>query len=126
MHRKFFLLTMLVSCTCCFFCTAPQAKAVDPITISLLAPYAIKAYEKAQPYLKRCLINTAKAFVLMGKDTLEIFLLPWGMMEMMFGWPFGYFGNGVKNTVYGGIAPFKLAFHAAMLPLYMFGIMNPY
>ena len=124
MLRKSLLLTLIIGCAC-FMC-APKAEAVDPITIALLAPYAISAAKTAQPYVVRGLINGGKDFIAMGKDVLEIFYLPLGVLEITIGAPFGYFTPGCKNLVKGFIAPFKLAFHAAMLPVYLSGFASPY
>ena len=60
--------------------------------------------------------------VSMGKDVFEIFLLPWGVVQATVGLPFGGFGSGVKNMVQGGVAPFKFAFKAVLLPFAFMGI----
>jgi len=124
MLRKSLLLTIVLCCGFFMF-TPPKAEAVDPVTIALLAPYAIAAAKTAQPYVVRGLVNGGKDFIVMGKDILEIFYLPLGILEISIGWPFGYFKTGVKHTWKGIKAPFMLAFHAAMLPVYLSGFVSP-
>ncbi len=100
----------------------PRAEAIDPVTIAILAPLAIKAAEVARPYVVRGLISGGKHLVTMGVDVLQILLLPWGFIQLTFGLPFGGFAPGLRNVVIGGIAPFKLAFHALLLPVALCGI----
>jgi hypothetical protein len=114
--RKALLLIILIGLAFMFF-PAPQAKAMDPITIALLAPVAIAAAEKAQPYIVKGLKGGLKGFADMGMDMIDIFRLPLGVLQATLGAPFGYFKDGVRNTVLGFAAPFKLAFHTVMLPV---------
>jgi len=100
---------------------APEAKAMDPVTLSLLAPVAIKAFQTASPYIIRGLTGFAKGCVKVGKDMVDFFRLPLGMGQIMFLFPFGYFKSGVRNLVLGGIAPFKLCIHTLILPVLLFG-----
>ena len=46
-----------------FFCTMvpPKAKAIDPVTIAILAPIAIKAAKVMRPYIQKGLITGTKA-----------------------------------------------------------------
>ena len=122
MKKKFLLLT-IVACMVCALFPAPKAKAfVDPVTIAILAPIALKAAEVASPYVIKGLSNLGMGLLLCGKDLLGVCRLPLGFIQTTIGIPFGGLAPGVKNLVLGSIAPFKLGFHAAMLPLNIFGI----
>ncbi len=102
---------------------APRAEAfVDPVTIAILAPIALKAAEVAKPYVIRGLMSGGKHMLSMGGDILELLLLPLGILQMVILWPFGQLAPGMKNTFVGLIAPFKLAFRALFLPVAFFGI----
>ncbi|OGV38644.1 MAG: hypothetical protein A2020_03730 [Lentisphaerae bacterium GWF2_45_14] len=100
---------------------APEAKAFDPVTISLLAPIAIKAAQIAAPYIIRGLKNFGKGCIKVGKDMIDFFRLPLGLGQVLFLAPFGYFNSGVRNLVLGGVAPLKLCIHTLILPLLLFG-----
>ncbi|MGE4563663.1 MAG: hypothetical protein AB7F32_02235 [Victivallaceae bacterium] len=119
--RKSFL-TFLAILLFYAFSPIPRAEAIDPVTIAILAPLAIKAAEVAKPYVLRGLANGGKHLVTMGADMLQLLLLPWGFIQMTLGLPFGGFAPGLRNVVVGGIAPLKLAFHALLLPVSFFGI----
>ncbi len=99
-----------------------EAKAIDPVTIAILAPIAIKAAQIAAPYVMRGLKSGGTHMIKMGKDMLEILYLPLGVLQSTILIPFGQFGPGVKNLVKGGIAPFKLALDAVLLPIAFFGV----
>lgn len=121
--KKTFLLLVLTLFVFFAF-PAPEAKAFDPVTISLLAPIAMKAVQVASPYIIRGLVNFGKGCVKVGKDMVDFFRLPIGMGQVMFMWPFGYFKNGVRNIVLGGIAPAKLCLHTLLLPVLLFVNVN--
>jgi hypothetical protein len=119
--KKTVVLLILICLAFTFF-PAPKAQAMDPVTIALLAPVAIKAAEIASPYVLKGLGNGLKHMVVMGKDILGIMRLPLGFFQVTFLAPFGQLAGGIKNLVLGSIAPFKLALHAVMLPVALFGI----
>ena len=98
-----------------------QAKAMDPVSIAILAPVAVKAAQAATPYVFHVVKNTGKCLFKMGKDVFEIFYLPYGLCKMTFGFPFGGFRSGAVYTVKGCIAPGKLVVHTLLLPVYMIG-----
>lgn len=114
--KKALLLIIMASFVFMLF-PVPQAQAMDPVTIALLAPVAMAAAEKAQPYIVRGLKGGLKGFMDMGMDMVDIFRLPLGILQATLGMPFGFFKDGMRNMVLGGVAPFKLAFHAVMLPV---------
>ncbi len=102
----------------------PEAKAMDPVTIAILTPIAIQVAREASPYIIRGFANAAKGFVAMGKDMIDVFRLPLGFFQTTFLCPW-YLKDGIYNLFHGGIAPLKLGFHAACLPLYAIGMNIP-
>ncbi len=121
MKKKFLLLTIIIGITFMLF-PIQKAKAIDPVTIAILAPIALKVAQIARPYVVRGLVNFGKGLLLCGKDVLGVMRLPLGFIQTSIGLPFGGLAPGIKNLVLGTIAPFKLGFHATMLPLNIFGI----
>jgi len=121
--RKVFLATLLFGFAA-WFCPQQKAEAFEPVTMSLLAPMALEAAQTAAPIIIKWLSNVGVVFVKMGKDTVEIFLLPIGICEVIFGSPFGYkyFWQGLRFTGKGALAPFKLCFHTFLLPVALFGV----
>ena len=101
---------------------APKAKAIDPVTIAILAPIALKVAEIARPYVIRGLANLGQGLIICGKDVLGVCRLPLGFIQSTLGIPFGGLGPGVRNIVLGFMAPFKLGFHVMMLPLNILGV----
>lgn len=96
----------------------PEAKAIDPVTMAILAPVAIKAAEKAAPYLYRGVYNSGKCLLQMGKDTAQILYLPYGLGYMCV----GGMKHGLVYVIKGGIAPAKLVVHTLLLPLMLLGV----
>ena len=66
---KIFSLALLL--TVGSLCTAPRARAMDPVTLAILAPIALKAANAAKPYLIRAGLNTGRCLLKMGEDTLQ-------------------------------------------------------
>lgn len=99
-----------------------QAKAIDPVTIAILAPIALQLANAARPYVIRGLVNLGKGLIRVGKDVVELVFLPYGFFMMTFGAPFGGFRSGLVYTIRGGIAIGKVVFHVLLLPLMIFGI----
>jgi hypothetical protein len=121
MKKKFLLLTIILSM---FFMFIPvqKTKAIDPVTIAILAPVAIKLAQVASPYVLKGLQNFGKGLLVCGKDMLDILRLPLGFIQTTLGIPFGGFPPGVRNIAQGTIAMFRMGFHVMMLPLNIFGI----
>ncbi len=117
-----FLLILTASAMIFALVPPPKAEAIDPVTIAILAPLALKAAEVARPYVIRGLISGGRQMLTMGVDMLEIMLLPLGVIQATLGAPFGGLSPGLKNMIKGSIAPFKLAFHTLLLPVSFFGI----
>ena len=105
-----------------FLLPLPQAKAFDPVTIAILAPVALQLANAARPYVIRGLVNLGKGLIRVGKDVIELVFLPYGLLKMTFGAPFGGFRSGLVYTLRGGIAIGKIIFHILILPLVMIGL----
>ncbi len=116
------LILLILICMAFIFFPAPKAQAMDPVTIALLAPIAIKAAEIASPYVLRGLLGGAKHMVLIGKDMLGMLRFPLGFAQVTFLAPFGQLKNGIKNLILGSIAPIKLMIHTLMFPVALTGI----
>jgi hypothetical protein len=97
----------------------PKAKAMDPVTIGILAPiilpYAIPVAETAAQYALKGLLNAGVGMIDVFKDMIGIFMLPVGFLEVSLGMPFGFFSSGCRHIATGFVAPFKLAFSTVML-----------
>ena len=118
--KKIILICLLLAVV--FPAFAPKAEAIDPITIAILAPIAIKAAEAARPYVIRSLVGTGEGLLKIGKDALHILYLPYGLLEMTIGAPFRKFRPGLVHVVRGGVvAPIRLVLHTLLLPVYMTG-----
>jgi hypothetical protein len=120
MKKPTFLVLVVIFSTY-LFAPQPKARAMEPVTIALLAPIALQVAQKARPYIIKGIQNGAKHLVVMGKDVLQLMRLPLGVIQSTVLMPF-FFSKGVKNMIMGGIAPFKLAYHAAILPLKIIGL----
>ncbi len=99
-----------------------KAEAIDPVTIAILAPIALKAAKIAAPYVIRGLKCGAVGMLEMGVDVLKILLLPLGVLEVVLLWPFGLLQSGFGHIVQGGWAPFALVGDTLLLPLRFCGI----
>ncbi len=93
-----------------------EAKAMDPVTIAILAPYALPVAEAAGKHAFKGLMAGMPALGDMGTSLLSIFLLPVGVLECTIGMPFGFFGDGIGNVWDGGVAPFKFAYSTLTWP----------
>ena len=102
---------------------APQrAQAIDPVTIAILAPIALQAAEAARPYVIRGMINFGKGLLKIGKASLELFYIPYGLFKMAFLSPWGEFRSGVVYTIRGGMGFGKMLMHTLLLPVYLCGV----
>lgn len=101
---------------------APEAKAIDPVTIAILTPIAIKAAQIAAPYVMRGLRNMAIAAARTVPDFINLFKLPLGFLMMTLGAPFGTFTRGCSYTLQGLFAPFQLTWHMLCVPFAAFKI----
>jgi len=119
--RKSLLVTLVVAVMVTF--TPQKVDAfLDPVTIAILAPIAIKAAQIMAPYVRRGLAVGGKAMISMLGDMLKLFYLPLGVIECTLGLPFGFFGSGVDHLCRGAIAPFVVCLDCLMLPIKFMGI----
>lgn len=101
---------------------AVRVQAIDPVTMMILAPVAVKAAEIARPYVVKSMIGTGRGLIKIGKDAFHLLYLPLGFLEMTIGAPFKKFRSGMIHVVRGGvIAPVRLILHTLLLPVYMTG-----
>ena len=101
----------------------PESNAfLDPVTIVILAPIALKAAAIAKPYVLRGLTNLGKHTLKMGSALLEFMRMPVGIVQMTLGAPFGGLAPGLKNIVKGGLGMGKFIVRAVMLPTAIFGL----
>jgi len=100
----------------------PRTQAIEPITMVLLAPVALKVYEAAEPRLVRGAKYGGRKLVQMGSNIIEFFYLPLGVIQTTLGAPFGYFSNGVRNIGKGALAPCKLIINTLAFPFTLFGV----
>lgn len=106
----------------CYLTPAPEAKAIDPVTIAILTPIAIKAAQIAAPYVLRGLRNMAIAASKTVPDFVELLKLPVGLLMMTAGAPFGTFKRGCTYFFHGLLAPFKLTWHVVCIPFSLFKV----
>lgn len=99
-----------------------RAQAIDPVTIAILAPIALQAAEAARPYVIRGMINFGKGLLKIGKASLDLFFIPYGLFKIVFLSPWGEFRSGVVYTMRGGIGIGKIVVHTLLLPVYTFGL----
>ena len=116
-----FILVSLAAAMVLLAVPPPKVQAIDPVTIAILAPIALQLANAARPYVIRGLVNLGKGLIRVGKDVVELVFLPYGLLKMTLGAPFGGFRSGLVYTVRGGIAIGKMVFHILILPLVMFG-----
>lgn len=101
---------------------APKAKAMDPITISMLAaPIVIPMVKAAMPYIIKGAVNFGKGMLDVGIEMFGFFLFPLGMLEASAGAPFGMFGLGMSHMGRGMLAPFKMMWQMMLVPTKIFG-----
>lgn len=95
---------------------------MDPVTIAILTPIAIKAAEIAAPYVFRGIQCGGVQLVKMGGNLIDLFRLPLGFLQTTVGIPFNQFSPGIRNIVRGALAPVNLAVDALLLPLAFCGM----
>ena len=120
MFRRNFLILILVAGLFMPF-GAAKVQAMDPVTIAILAPVAIKAAEVMMPYVIQGLKNAGVHLMKMGLDIAGILKLPLGFVQATLGAPLGLFSDGLKNVIDGVLAPFQFTWHTLTFPLAIFG-----
>ncbi len=119
MMRRSLLMLLVAGCLCF---PMKKAEAIDPVTIAILTPIALKVAQKASPYIIRSLRSGGAHLVTTGKHMMDIFLLPLGCLEVTAGAPLGMLGRGVRHIVYGVAAPLLVTWDILCLPLAFCGL----
>ena len=120
--RRYSIILTLVLALFAFMMPQPEAKAMDPVTIAILAPIALQVGRAMMPYIIKGLTNMGRMGLKAGVELINVFRLPLGILQLTLMIPFGAFYSGLQNTVIGFIAPFKMAFFVLMMPVAAFGI----
>ena len=120
--RRYSIVLTLMVALFAFMAPQPEAKAMDPVTIAILAPFAIQVGKAMMPYIIKGLTNMGRMGLKAGVELINVFRLPLGILQLTLLAPFGAFYSGLQNTVIGFIAPFKMAFFVLMMPVAAFGI----
>ena len=102
----------------------PRARAMDPVTIGILAPILMPYAIQGAVYTVKGLVRTVPAWIKAGKQALNIFRLPLGICQIFLGFPFGLAGYGFGNIFKGVMAPFLFIKEILCMPLYFFGYMK--
>ncbi len=105
------------------FFAAPRCHAMDPVTIAILAPILMPYAKQAASYALKALIRTGPGWVKCGKEMLNIFRLPLGLLQVTLLLPFGYGMDGLENIWDGLKAPVMMMFQFFALPFRGFGLM---
>ena len=85
---KIFSLILLLAAGAFF--AAPRARAMDPVTLALLAPAAMRMAEATHPYLMNGLACGARGLAKTGISAFKILYLPLGAVQCTLGLPFGF------------------------------------
>ena len=105
---------------------APEADAMEPISMSLLAaaliPIVLPYVIKALPYVWTGFVNFSSAMLDVFAATLRTGYIALGMGKVLLGWPFGLFKSGMVDLVDGFSAPFSACFAVCMIPFKTVGI----
>lgn len=120
--RRNILVILLIAGLILPFGRTMELRAMDPVTIAILAPVAIKAAQVMMPYVIQGLKNGGVHLMKMGLDLAGILKLPLGIFQATLGAPIGLFSSGLKNMLDGVLAPFQFVWHTLTLPLGIFGV----
>ena len=121
--RKYAVIFTISVMMFAFFYPQPEAKAMDPVTIAILAPIAIQMAKTMMPYVVRGLKNMGKMGLKAGKELVSVLRLPLGLIQVLLLFPWGRnFSSGIQNIGHGLIAPFIFAFYCVLLPFSAFGV----
>ncbi len=100
----------------------PKARAMDPVTIGILAPILMPYAVKVLDYTLKGIVRTGPGWVKAGTQLLNILRLPLGLGQVLLGFPFGLLGTGIENIIKGVMAPFLFIKEFFCIPLYFFGM----
>ena len=121
MTRRFLLIIMILLSVSFYFAPQPKARAIDPVTLAILTPVAIKGAQILAPYVLRGLKNMATVGLRSFKHLFSLFKIPLGVLECTLGC-FWFFSSGIVHIGEGfwGICCF--AGNLLLLPVAAFGI----
>ena len=121
--RKYAAILTVIVMMFAFFYPQPEARAMDPVTIAILAPIAIQVAKTMMPYVVKGMINMGRMGLKAGKELVSILRLPLGLIQVILLFPWGRnFSSGIRNIGHGGVAPFMFAFYCLLLPFSAFGV----
>ena len=104
-----------------FSVPAPEAKAMEPISLAMMAaPIVIPIVKAMMPYFVKGAVNFFGAMVDVFVDFAGFVMLPVGFFESTFGAPFGLFFYGLKDMGTGSMAPFKMMWSMFKVPVRIF------
>ena len=118
--KKNFTITCVLFLLCILLFT--HTYGMDPVTIAILTPVAIKAAEVATPYVLRGLQCGGLHMIKIGTRIVDIFRLPLGILQITLGAPFNLFSDGIRNSMLGVLAPLNLLVDTLLLPLAFCGV----
>lgn len=118
MRRIGFIIFVLISTICII---PAKTQAIDPVTIAILTPIALKAAEVMAPYVEKGLVEGGKGLLDVGVNACEILYLPLGVVQSTLGLPFGGLSSGLGNIGKGLWAPFKMTGNVLLLPIRFMG-----
>ncbi|MBN1865290.1 MAG: hypothetical protein JW808_10350 [Victivallales bacterium] len=125
LYPKIFLV-LLISALLLSPAAAPEADAMEPISISLLAaalaPIVLPYVIKALPYVWKGFVNFSSAMMDVLAETFRTGYIALGTGKVLLGWPFGLFKSGLIDLMDGFAAPFKACFAVCMIPLKTIGM----
>ena len=117
-----FIRIVVLSIALLFVAPPEPVRAIDPVTLAILAPIALQLAEAARPYVIRGMINFGKGLLKVGVCMLQLAYIPYGLFKMLFLSSHGEFRSGLVYTFRGGIAFGKMLCHILLLPVYLCGV----
>ena len=121
--KRYLLTVTILLAVCFYFGPQPEVKAIDPVTIAILAPIAIQGAKILAPYVIRGFGHFLKALVNIGKHFIGFFRIPIGLFQCTLLAPFGgQFMYGLANLGAGSVEFLKFLGCTLILPLSFFGI----
>lgn len=122
MNRQLFMVLTLACIMAFYFVPRNEAQAyVDPVTIAILTPIAIKAAQIVAPHVFKAMGACGRELLKGGVDLIGIVRLPLGVIQSTVLCPW-MFTAGLKNIGKGVVAPFKFAGRVLLMPLAPLGV----
>ena len=105
------------------FAPVQQAKAMEPISIAMMAaPIALPIIKALLPYIIRGAVNMVGAMIEVGVEMFNIILLPVGLFETTLG-AYWWFSSGVTHLIDGSMAIPKTVFQILLILPKTIGVM---